>query len=79
MRDRTRELRQASGSSSEDEEGDDGGTMASTALNPLLQAGRVRAALRALELKVEALEQLQEAALGSPLPPEAAGSAAPPG
>ncbi|XP_061300123.1 syntaxin-4-like [Pezoporus flaviventris] len=71
MRDRTRELRQAYGSSSEeDEEADDGAKVALMRLNPLLQAGRVRAALRALELKLEALELLQEAVLGSPLPPE---------
>ncbi|XP_057264910.1 syntaxin-4-like [Pezoporus wallicus] len=71
MRDRTRELRQAYGSSSEeDEEADDGAKVALMRLNPLLQAGRVRAALRALELKLEALELLQEAVLGSPLSPE---------
>ncbi|XP_061229057.1 syntaxin-4-like [Neopsephotus bourkii] len=57
-------------SSEEDEEADDGAKGALMRLNPLLQAGRVRAALRALELKLEALEMLQEAVLGSPLPPE---------
>ncbi|XP_033930083.1 syntaxin-4-like isoform X2 [Melopsittacus undulatus] len=70
MRDRTRELRQASGSSSEGDEAEDGDKEALMKLNPLLQAGRVRTALRALEQELQALEQLQEEALGSPLPPD---------
>ncbi|XP_064331502.1 syntaxin-4 [Phalacrocorax carbo] len=80
MRDRTRELHQDCGHSSgeEEEEEEEPDRVALMGLRPpappgadtLLQAQGVRAALRVLEQKLEALEQQQEAVLGTPLPPE---------
>ncbi|GAB0202430.1 syntaxin-4-like [Grus japonensis] len=79
MRDRTRELHQDCGCSSEEEEEEeerDHVTLrklrppAPPGTDTLLQARGVRAALRALEQKLEALEQQQEAVLGTPLPEE---------
>ncbi|CAM9117957.1 unnamed protein product [Bubo scandiacus] len=78
MRDRTRELRQECGCSSgeeEEEEEEERDRVALMGLRPpppgadtLLQARGVRAALRVLEQKLEALEQQQEAVLGTPCP-----------
>ncbi|KAM9258563.1 syntaxin-4 [Morus bassanus] len=80
MRDRTRELHQDCGHSSgeEEEEEEERDRVALMGLCPpappgadtLLQARGVRAALRVLEQKLEALEQQQEAVLGTPLPDE---------
>ncbi|XP_068855131.1 syntaxin-4-like isoform X2 [Aphelocoma coerulescens] len=67
MRDRTRELRQASDSDSDSEGGE--GRLCPPSDPVLAQARRVRAGLRALELKLAALEQQQELVLGCPLPP----------
>ncbi|XP_058716879.1 syntaxin-4-like isoform X2 [Poecile atricapillus] len=67
MRDRTRELHQDSDSESE---GGEGRERLRPPGDPALnQAQGVRAGLRALELKAAALEQLQERALATPLPP----------
>ncbi|KAK2512310.1 Stx4 [Columba livia] len=73
MRDRTAEMRQGC----EDEDDDDervtlmgvGTPPAPPGPDALLQARGVREALGTLELKLEQLEQRQEAALGTPLPP----------
>ncbi|XP_036249528.1 syntaxin-4-like [Molothrus ater] len=69
MRDRTRELHQVSDSDSEGEGPWGEGRLLSPQDPALAQGRRVRASLRALALKAAALEQLQERALGTPLPP----------
>ncbi|NXC10114.1 STX4 protein, partial [Orthonyx spaldingii] len=68
---RTQNLRRSQQDSDEDsEEGSEGGEgRLSPPSDPALaQARQVRAGLRALELKLEALEQQQELVLGCPLP-----------
>ncbi|XP_068779383.1 syntaxin-4 isoform X1 [Struthio camelus] len=83
MRDRTRELRQDSLSSDEDNGSDEASpehvtlvglrprpAPAPPGADALEQARGVRAALRTLELKVAALERQQDTVLGTPLPDE---------
>ncbi|XP_074414096.1 syntaxin-4-like isoform X2 [Zonotrichia albicollis] len=69
MRDRTRELHQGSDSDSEGEGPGGEGRLLGPQDPALAQARRVRSLLAALSRSAAELEQLQERALGTPLPP----------
>ncbi|XP_066065159.1 syntaxin-4-like [Chamaea fasciata] len=70
MRDRTRELHQAADADSDSDGGEGRRRLRPPADPALAQAGAVRTQLKALELRVGELEQLQELVLGTPLPPQ---------
>lgn len=69
MRDRTRELHQASDSESDSEGGEGRGRLRPPSDPTLAQAHRIRSQLGVLEQNLAVLEQQQELVLGTPLPP----------